>query len=460
MVHISVTQGLDIPIAGAPEGAIRELHNPSLLALDLTPFPDTAFTLLVKTGDQVLIGTPLAADKQCPTRLFVSPAAGTIQEIVRGNKRKLHYIVIARQDKEEQLKFEPLHPQNATSEQLTQRLLEGGLFTRIHSRPFSRLAQPNRPPRSIFVKAVESAPFTPSSEMQIQGLEAFFNTGLIALQKLTEGPVHLVYREASSCTAFSQGSAETARVQRHTVSGPHPASNPSLHIQRIDPINSTDDVIWVISSLDVARMGYFLQKGEQLTHRIVGIGGPACQLEHRGFFRVRDGAPLASLFEGGVLLGEKQWISGDPLMGSARTPEEFLGFFHTSASLFMEQETRTMLHFFRLGKNSYTAGRTYLSGHSRDPNKRYLFTTAMHGEPRALITNLPYESVMPLRIPTLPLVRAVMAEDYEQAEQMGLLEVDSEDFALPTFVCPSKVEMVEIIRKGLHDYAAQVLPQT
>lgn len=458
MVYIPVYQGLDIPIEGEPEGAVREAREPSTLALDLKPFPDTAFSLLVKIGDHVRIGTPLVADKQCPSRVFVSPAGGVVQDIVRGDKRKLHHIIIQKEH-EEQVVFDPLDPKHTASEALTTRLLEAGLFPYIHCRPFARLAHPNRPPRSIFVKAVESAPFVPSAEMQIAGQETFFATGLQALQKLTTGPVHLVYREGSTCKAFSESSPETSRVQRHTVSGPHPASNPSLHIQKIDPINSPEDVVWVVSALDVVRIGHLLQTGRFYTHRIVGSAGPACAETHRGFYRVRDGMPLSTLFEGAVLLGEKQWISGDPLMGDARSPDDYLGFYHTAACLFPEQETRPMLHFFRLGKNRYTASRTYLSGHSRNPNKRYPFTTGVHGEPRALITNLPYEKVMPLRIPTLPLVRAVMAEDYEQAEQMGLLEVAGEDFALPTFVCPSKVEMVEIIEKGLRDYAAQVLPQ-
>ena len=48
----------------------------------------------------------------------------------------------------------------------------------------------------------------------------------------------------------------------------------------------------------------------------------------------------------------------------------------------------------------------------------------------------------------MPLIKAVLAEDFETAEFLGLLEVDSEDFALPTFVCPSKMEMSDIIKKG------------
>lgn len=118
---------------------------------------------------------------------------------------------------------------------------------------------------------------------------------------------------------------------------------------------------------------------------------------------------------------------------------------------------REFLSFFRLGLDKYTASGAYVTGHLNNQKRRYAFTTSLHGEHRPFVTNTPYDKVMPMQIPTMPLVKAVMAEDYEQAEHLGLLEVDSEDFALATFVCPSKMEMVGIIQRGLADYASQVI---
>ena len=79
-----------------------------------------------------------------------------------------------------------------------------------------------------------------------------------------------------------------------------------------------------------------------------------------------------------------------------------------------------------------------------------------HGERRAFVIGSPYEKVVPLSINPMLLVKSVLAEDYEEAERLGLLEVAPEDFALPTFVCPSKIEMMEIVRKGLKRHAAEV----
>ena len=64
---------------------------------------------------------------------------------------------------------------------------------------------------------------------------------------------------------------------------------------------------------------------------------------------------------------------------------------------------------------------------------------------------------MPIDVPTMPLVKAIMAQNYELAKELGLLEVDSKDFALPAFVCPSKIDLIGIVKQGLHEYAKQYL---
>jgi Na+-transporting NADH:ubiquinone oxidoreductase subunit A len=40
-------------------------------------------------------------------------------------------------------------------------------------------------------------------------------------------------------------------------------------------------------------------------------------------------------------------------------------------------------------------------------------------------------------------------EDIDLMENLGIYEVAEEDFALCEFICPSKIEIQSIIRKGL-----------
>lgn len=462
MAHIKITKGLDIPIAGKPVGPIQPLKlsaegsplkKPARIGLNLDPFDNTRFKLLVHTNDVVTIGQPLVEDKATPGRVWASPAAGVISEVRRGLKRRLLDIVIEVADQETYHNIGALDPSSASKEQILEKLMAGGIFANIRSRPFSVLANPNKTPRSIFVKAIESAPFVPPAELQIEGHEEDFQIGLNALAKLTDGPVHLIYRKESNCTAFTQAQ----NVQRHTAEGPHPIGNASVHIQYLDRITSPEDIVWTLNAHDAAVLGHLLRTGKYLIDRVIGIGGPGIIENRTGYFKVRAGFPIESLMSNRLNKGLIRLISGEPLTGHKVETEDFLGYYDYAFCAIPENVHREFLHFFRLGTHKYTKSRAYLSGLFGSDSKEYDFTTSLHGEPRAFIDSTLYDKVMPLAIPTMHLVKAVMAEDFDMAEELGLLEVDSEDFALPTFVCPSKVEMTEIIKRGLQTDAAEIL---
>lgn len=458
MVHINVTKGLDIPIKGKPEGKLHpvsangHLVHPRLISLNLTSFDEIKFKILVEVNDVVKVGQPLLEDKSVPGRMFVSPAGGVVREIRRGLKRSLQHIVIEITHPEQYLDIGSLNPQTDSREQIIQKMMQGGLFAHIGKRPFSQLANPSQTPRAIFVKAIESAPFVPPAEMQVEGHEQYFQSGLDALAKLTDGKVHLVYRKGSPSHAFHSAQ----NVVKHTAEGPHPVGNQSVHIHEIDPIRSPEDVVWTVNVHDVIAIGYLLTTGKYFVDRIIGIGGPGVLPDKTGFFKARAGYYVDDLIAGRVEKGEQlRFISGDVLTGTRVTPESFLGFNHFAFSVIPENVDREFLHFFRLGKNKFTASGAYLSGHLDNKDREYAFTTSQHGEQRAFITGDPYKKVMPMNIPTMELVKSVMAEDFELAEVLGLLEVDSEDFALPAFVDPSKIEMVEIVKQGLRRVAKE-----
>lgn len=457
MTHIKISNGLDIPIQGKPVGKVAPLHlseeNHHLISLDLKPYEDVKFKLLVQVDDVVKIGQPLAEDKSSPGRMFVSPAAGTIKDIRRGLKRVLQDIVIEVAKQEDYQTFEALAPSHATREQLIERLKAGGMFARIRNRPFNLLANPEKAPRAIFVKAIESAPFVPSAEMQVEGHEKDFHTGLNALSKLTDGAVHLVYHKDSPSKAFT----EAPHVQKHTAEGPHPIANSSLHIQKIDPIRNWDDTIWTLNAHDVVAIGYLLNTGRYFIDRIISIAGPGVIEGRTGYFKVREGFPVESLIAGRLPKGSMRLISGDPLMGKKVESQDFIGVQHFAFTIVPENTHREFMHFFRLGTDKYSFSKAYVTGHLDNSDRQYPFTTNQHGEHRAFIDSTLYDQVQPLKVPTMLLVKAVMAEDYDLAQSLGLLEVDSEDFALPTFVCPSKMEMTDIIKGGIKQYAKEML---
>lgn len=454
MVFIKIKKGLDIPIIGGPTGSPQELPKPpNHIALDLSLFEDLKFKILVRLDDHVKIGQPLIEDKDCPGRFFVSPAGGVVREIRRGLKRRLLAIVIDVAKEEEIERLAPATPAEITRLQLIERLKTGGLFTHIRQRPFNFLANPAKVPRSIFVKAIESVPFVPPPELQVEGFEKEFQAGLDALRKLTEGQVHLVFREGSSFHPF----LEAQGVQKHTAAGPHPIANSSVHIERIDPILSPEDVVWTLDARAVVAIGVHLLKGIYFVPRIISIAGPGIVEGRTGYFLAREGYPVSDLLEGRLKKGPVRLISGNPLTGHEVDSKDFLGYDDTVLCAIEENTRREFLHFFRPGSDKFTFSRAYLSGLLDHANKAYDFSTNQHGESRPFIDSSLSDEVMPLNVSTMHLVKAVLAEDFDLATSLGLLEVDSEDFALPSFVCPSKIEMADIIKQGLRRYASDVL---
>jgi Na+-transporting NADH:ubiquinone oxidoreductase subunit A len=47
------------------------------------------------------------------------------------------------------------------------------------------------------------------------------------------------------------------------------------------------------------------------------------------------------------------------------------------------------------------------------------------------------------------LLKAILAGDVEKMEQLGIYEVVEEDLALCEFVCTSKIDVQDILRRGI-----------
>lgn len=450
-MDIVIKKGLDIPLTQQATSQI-ESRKVTKTALTFDTFlTSKGIKLLVKPGDHVSQGSPIAQDKDGSGRFFVSPASGQIEDIRRGARRSLKAIVIAL-DETPALSLPSLSPKQIERDALIQAMIERGLFAHIRQRPFNRLADPQKKPRSIFVKALESAPLGFHPEAQVEQHKESFQAGLDFLKVLTDGSVHLVHE-----TKTTPAIASAQNVLHHTASGPHPRSLTSVHIHHVDPIRSSDDVIWTLSAWDVIVIGATLTSGVYFNEKLVALGGDGFVDSKRCHLKTITGAYIGDLVHERLTHskhGEKRLISGSPLMGTQVTLDDFLHFEHSSLVALTESQNREFLHFFRPGLNKFTASGAYLGAFM--PSQEFKFTTSQHGEERAFIDGEVYERVMPMRIPTIHLVKACMADDIDSAIELGLLEIDAEDFALPTFVCPSKVEMVEVMKEALERYSEQL----
>ncbi|MDX8430941.1 MAG: NADH:ubiquinone reductase (Na(+)-transporting) subunit A [Candidatus Algichlamydia australiensis] len=430
-MHIKIRKGLTIPLPGPANRFIEKLTQPKRAALELSSFKDVRFALKVQEGDLVQIGTPLVVDKDLPERNFVSPVSGKVVEIKRGEKRRLLAIGIELDSEQQSASLPKIT--NGDRDAIIKSFLQAGLFAHIRQRPCNILAHPKRLPKSIFVQALASAPYEPSPLLEMEEYRQAFAKGLELLEKIA--PVHVVSREK----------LDLQHGTNHTAEGPHPIANPSVHIYHIDPITNREQTVWTVQVHDVIVMGILALEGRYHNTRLISLAGEPVPEEKRGFYRVTCGTQIQEIFQN----RECRIISGNPLTGRGVQPDDYLGFFDSTICAIQESHKRRLLHFLRAKTKSYSALKAYLT------SKQAQFSTLQHGEERAFVDGGIYQKIMPMEISVMHLIKALLAENLELADELGLLEVAAEDFALSEFICPSKVPMCAIAEKGLLAYAKQ-----
>jgi len=430
-----------------PASDVESLPAPKSVAVYPGEIHGIKLRLSVQEGDQVKRGSVLFTDKRNERMKYCAPAAGTIRSVVRGHRRFVEQIVIDLAPEDAAESFDALSAADLLSadrETIIDLLAGSGYLALIQQRPFSRAADTESKPKSIFVNAMSTGPFRPSPDAVLKDKDAVFQAGLNALTRLTEGKVHLCHNgEGSPCAAI----AGAENVEKHTFTGRHPAGNASVHIAAIDPIKP-HDVVWAITAADLVLIGELLTSGELPKTRIVSLAGPAVKPESRKHYAVQIGSDLSALVDGRLQDGETRIVAGDVLAGRAIPAEGYLPFLANGFTVLSEGREREFLGWLKPGgRLSYS--RTYTTGWDKDADPTWSLTTTMNGGHRAMVLTGYYDRVMPLNILVDYLVRAVLANDTDEAINLGILETDPEDFALCEFICPCKMEIQKIIRKGL-----------
>ncbi|MCC4265022.1 Na(+)-translocating NADH-quinone reductase subunit A [Oceanimonas baumannii] len=439
---ITIKKGLDLPIAGAPEQVIYDGPSIKRVATLGEEYVGMRPTMHVKVEDRVKKGQVLFEDKKNPGVKFTAPAAGTVVEINRGAKRVLQSVVIAVDDSEEQITFKSYNSAELAKlerETVQQQLVESGMWTALRTRPYSKVPALDSTPRSIFVTAMDTNPLSANAELVIKENAQAFTDGLQLLSRLTDGQVHVCKGEGS----LPQASA--ASVKEHVFSGVHPAGLPGTHIHFIDPV-VPGKVVWYINYQDVIAFGKLFTTGELCTDRVVALGGPVVNKPR--LLRTRIGASLEELTSGELQDGENRVISGSVLSGiTANGPHAYLGRYHLQVSVLKEGREKEFMGWLSPGSNKFSVTRAYL-GHLAK-GKLFDLTTTTNGSSRAMVPIGNYERIMPLDIlPTL-LLRDLLSGDTDSAQSLGCLELDEEDLALCTYVCPGKYDYGQVLRECL-----------
>lgn len=444
-MQFHLKNGLDIPIDGAPEPRIDSGRPVREVALSGLDFPGLKARMLVSEGDHVRLGQALFSYKNDRAVRFTSPGTGTVTAINRGARRALESVVIQLDDDESgEPAFDALSDDALRSidrGSVTGRLLQSGAWTSFRTRPYSRVPGSGAVPRSIFVTAIDTQPLAGDPRLVIRLDPAAFNTGLIVMSRLTEGRVFMCVGKDWDIQTGAVDRLETVQF-----SGPHPAGLPGTHIHFLDPV-SADRTVWHIDYQDVMAIGRLFSTGCIHTGRVVALGG---ELFNRPrMVNTRLGASIEDLLTGEYDAGVScRVISGSPLAGRIATgTNAYLGRYHNQVSLLPETQQRKLLGWLGLLSRRYTAAGTFLkkTGHKR----KHSFTTARNGRYSAMLPVRAFDEVIPMDIIPSALLRALMVRDTEQAQALGCLELDEDDLALCSFVCPAKQDYGGILRQNL-----------
>ncbi|MFO3902925.1 Na(+)-translocating NADH-quinone reductase subunit A [Enterobacter hormaechei] len=439
---IRIRKGLDLPISGIPVQQISPCTPPRHVAILGDDYVGMRPTMLVQEGDSVIKGQPLFEDKKNPGVLFTAPASGTITAIHRGERRVLQSVVIRLEgDRQREFTRHDIADLPTLSRQAVQaQLLESGLWTALRTRPFSKTPVPDTVPAAIFVTAMDTNPLSADPQPLILAQRQAFDAGLTILTRLTEGKVHVCQAGGGKLGGHPQG-----KVTFNAFAGPHPAGLPGTHIHFLEAVSLTKQV-WHLNYQDVIAIGKLFTTGELCTERVIALGGP--QMRNPRLVRTCLGADINDLLVDETLDGENRHISGSVLSGRHATgAQAYLGRFHLQVSVVREGREKELFGWVMPGREKFSVTRTTLGHFLR--NKLFNFSTDTNGGERAMVPIGNYERVMPLDIlPTL-LLRDLLAGDTDGAQALGCLELDEEDLALCTYVCPGKYEYGPVLREVL-----------
>lgn len=439
---INIRKGYDIKLIGESELAYTINESSSTFAVKPPDFNLVKPKLLVREGHKVKAGTPVFFDKENEKVLFASPVSGEIKAINRGEKRILLEIVIASDSKMEYEEFKKADPDSLSKEEIVENLLKSGVWPLIRQRPFDKIANPEDPPKAIFISTFDSAPLAPDNNFIIEGKGEEFQTGINALKKLTEGVIHLNIRNNED---VSKVFTDAKNVQINRFKGVHPAGNVGVQIHNIDPINK-DEVVWFCHPQDVLTIGRLFLEGRYNAERIINLCGS--EVKDRKYHKTYIGANIETFVKNNIIQENVRYISGNILTGTKVVNDGFLSFYDSQITVITEGDNYEFFGWALPGFKKFSLSRTFASSWL-SPKKKRAIDTNLHGGERAFIMSGQYEKYFPMSIYPVHLLKSIIVNDVDMMEKLGIYEVAPEDFALCEVACTSKIEAQDIVRKGL-----------
>jgi Na+-transporting NADH:ubiquinone oxidoreductase subunit A len=442
---IKIKKCFDIRIKGKTDNFLKSsvdlIKNCAIKPTDFKYFTPK---MLVEEGSAVKAGTPLFFDKNNERIVITSPVSGIVSTVRRGEKRRIEQIEIAVDKTQVYECFFEEAPDVAkmTANDIRDILLKSGLWAFIRQRPFNSIANPDKKPKMLVISAFDTAPLAPDYDVLLKGKNKEFQLGIDVLKKLLNVPIYLCLHQIMT---VSNVFLYARNVEKITFSGGHPAGNVGVQIAHIDPINK-GDVVWHINPQDTATIGTLFSKGIYDSSKIIAFAGS--ELKNAGYHKVYAGACIEKLVEKNLIdNANPRFISGDILSGKQIAKNGYLGFYNNLVSVIPEGDKYEFLGWLMPGFRKFSFWHSFFSW--MNVGRKYELNTNYHGGRRAFLFTDKFSKVLPMDIMPVQLLKAILAEDIEEMEALGIYEVEPEDFSLCEFIDPSKIEIQQIIQQGL-----------
>ncbi len=445
---IKIKRGLDIRVKGSAERCTVEILSCKRYAVKPTDYVGVTPKLLVKEGDRVKAGTTLFYNKNNEQARFTSPVSGVVEAVVRGAKRALLQVVVAADEQHAAEEFAHGEVNSLSREQIVETMVQSGVWTLLRRRPFGIVPMTDEKPKAIFISGFDTAPLAADVDYTLAGRQAEWQKGIDVLKRLA-GTVHLSINPEMNKAGIVEN---TKNVELHRFCGKHPAGLVGTQINKISPINK-GEAVWTIKPQDVCTIGHLFATGEYRPEQVIAMVGPV--VKNPQYYRVLAGASIADM-AGNVTDNHVRYISGNMLTGVQIEKDGFLSAAQTELTVLPEGDHYDFMGWLLPGFKKYSASHTFLSGFmqckgSAKMLEKMEMNTNTHGDERPYMVTGQFEKVFPLDIYPLQLIKACVIGDIELMEDLGIYEVEPEDFALCEFVDTSKTEIQSAIRAGLEN---------
>lgn len=445
---IKLKKGFNINLAGKAEKKLAECDQPKTFAIKPTDFLGIQRPkLMVNEGDTVKAGTPILYCKMAEEVKYCAPVSGEIVEVKRGEKRKLLEVKILADSEiksEEFKKFSVSDLAKLDRDEAVDLMKNSGVWPNIIQRPYGIVANPDDTPKSIFISAFDTSPLAPDLDFALKGEEKYFQAGIDVLARLTSGKVNVGVNGNGELSGLVSG-VKGAEINK--ISGKHPAGNVGVHIHHIDPIGK-GDLVWTVSPIGVVQIGKLFLEGKYDASRVIALTGS--EVKNPQYYKTYTGACIDAFVKNNVNDGEVRFISGNVLTGEKIKSDGYVGFYSQQVTVVPEGHHSEFLGWILPTTKKLSFQRAFgLMSWINGSNKEYVIDTNTKGEHRTFVQSGVFEKVTPMDILPTYLVKAILAEDYDDMESLGIYEMIEEDIALCEFVDVSKNNLQQILREGL-----------